>query len=230
MADASSPPPAHDGGAVRVVLRPLASGLPLGFLSFAIGMLLLGGLEVGWVETSEQATVGVLIAAFVFPLELVAAVMAFAARDTLATTVLGLFATSWLAQGLLDVRAEPGTTSDATGLFLLGFAVAIGGSAVLAAAAKPLFAVVLGLSTTRTVLAALYELTDGSGVQHAAGIVSLALAATAAYTGLALMVEDVRKHDTLPVLRRGPAAAATSATRLPNAGELAAEPGVRDQL
>src|SRR3954471_593840 len=104
----------HDGTPpVRIVVRPLATGLPLGFLSFAIGMLLLGGLEVGWVQTAEQPTTGILIAAFVFPLEFVAAIMVFLARDSLATTVLGLFATSWLAQGLIDVTAQPGTTSDA---------------------------------------------------------------------------------------------------------------------
>jgi hypothetical protein len=33
------------------------------------------------------------------------------------------------------------------------------------------------------------------------------LAAVAAYAGLALLVEDVRSEDVLPVLRRGPAAA-----------------------
>jgi succinate-acetate transporter protein len=215
---------------VRIMLRPVGSGLPLGFLSFAIGMLLLGGAEVGWVATREQPTLGVLIAAFVFPLELVAAIMAFLARDSLATTVLGLFATSWLAQGLIDLTGEPGQRSDAVGLFFVGFAVIIGSTAVIALTAKPLFAAVLALSTARTALSALYELAGGAGLEHAAGVVSLVLAGVATYTGLALLLEDVRPQAVLPIGRRGPAADAVRTGAPPPARDLTAEPGVRDQL
>ena len=38
---------------VRIVVRPFASSLPLGFFSFAIGMLLLGGLANGWLHPSD---------------------------------------------------------------------------------------------------------------------------------------------------------------------------------
>jgi succinate-acetate transporter protein len=221
---------ASEGVPARVVLRPIGTALPLGFLSFAIGMLLLGGLEVGWIATSEQAGVGILVGAFVFPLELVAAIMAFLGRDSLAATVLGLFATSWLAQGILDVVGPPGATSDAVGLFLLGYAVAIGGAALIAVAAKPLFAVVLGLSTTRSVLAGLYEFTGAGGVETAAGVASLALAAVATYTGLALLLEDARAHEVMPILRRGPAQAATAGDFQDQLGGVANEPGVRGQL
>jgi succinate-acetate transporter protein len=56
----------------RIMLRPVGSGLPLGFFSFAIGMLLLGCLSIGWIPVSEQKDVGLLLMAFVFPLELIA--------------------------------------------------------------------------------------------------------------------------------------------------------------
>ena len=81
----------------RIVLRPIGSGLPLGFFSFGIGMLLLGCLAIGWIPVSEQKQVGMILMSFVFPLEVVATVMAFLARDTLGATTLGLFTTSWAA-------------------------------------------------------------------------------------------------------------------------------------
>src|SRR5436305_15203185 len=96
---------------VRIMLRPIGSGLPLGFYSFGIGMLLLGCSALGWIPVSEQKDVGMMLMSFVFPLELVATVFAFLARDTLGATTLGLFTTSWLALGWADVSSPPGSTS-----------------------------------------------------------------------------------------------------------------------
>src|SRR5437868_9716447 len=105
----------------RIMLRPVGSGLPLGFYSFGIGMLLLGCSAIGWIPVSEQQDVGRLLMAFVFPLELVATVFAFLARDTLGATTLGLFTTSWLALGWADLTAQPGSTSVALGIYLFRF-------------------------------------------------------------------------------------------------------------
>ena len=105
---------------VRIVVRPYATSLALGFFSFGIGMLLLGGIANGWLHPSDRHTVGVLLAAFVFPLELVAAVVAFLARDTFGATGLGLFATSWLALGLVDMQASQDALSRAVGLYEFG--------------------------------------------------------------------------------------------------------------
>ena len=51
---------------VRIVVRPYATSLALGFFAFGIGMLLLGGVSNGWLHPSDRQTVGVLLAAFVF--------------------------------------------------------------------------------------------------------------------------------------------------------------------
>src|SRR3954467_14849267 len=88
----------------RIMLRPIGSGLPLGFFSFGIGMLLLGCFAIGWIPVDEQKQVGMLLMSFVFPLELIATVKAFLARDTLGATTLGLFTTSWLAIGWQTCR------------------------------------------------------------------------------------------------------------------------------
>ena len=100
----------------RIVLRPVGSGLPLGFFSFGIGMLLLGCSAIGWIPVNEQKDVGMFLVRFVFPLELVATVFAFLARDTLGATTLGLFTTSWLALGWADIASAPGKKSITVGI------------------------------------------------------------------------------------------------------------------
>jgi len=45
----------------RIFLRPIGSGLPLGFFSFGIGMLLLACSAIGWIPVSEQKDVGMLL-------------------------------------------------------------------------------------------------------------------------------------------------------------------------
>ena len=40
----------------RIVLRPLASSLPLGFFAFGVGSVLLTALELKWVPLAEGAT------------------------------------------------------------------------------------------------------------------------------------------------------------------------------
>jgi short-subunit dehydrogenase len=52
----------------RIVLRPLGSPLPLGFFSFAVGTVLLGCRELGWVAPRETTTLAVILLAFVAPL------------------------------------------------------------------------------------------------------------------------------------------------------------------
>src|SRR3954468_6630282 len=106
----------------RIVLRPVGSALPLGFFSFGIGMLLLGCQAVGWIPVGEQRDVAMVLIAFVFPLELVATIFAFLARDTLGATTLGLFTTSWLTLGWAQISSPPGSTSVTLGIYLFGFA------------------------------------------------------------------------------------------------------------
>src|SRR5207237_10617829 len=109
----------------RIFLRPIGSGLPLGFFAFGIGMLLLGCTAIGWIPVSEQKDVGMLLMSFVFPLELVATIVAFLARDTVGATTLGLFTTSWLALGWMDLESPPGSTSVTRGIYLFGFAASV---------------------------------------------------------------------------------------------------------
>jgi len=188
---------------VRIVVRPFASSLPLGFFSFAIGMLLLGGLANGWLHASDQHTVGLLLAAFVFPLETIAVVIAFLARDTFGATGLGMFSTSWLAFGLADLTSPAGQLSRAVGLMDFGFGFAIVVLAVAAFMGKPLIGTVMSLAAVRVVFSGVHEFGGPSSLWTAAGWLGVAIFVLAVYGGLAFLLEDVLQQEVLPVFRIG---------------------------
>ena len=214
---------------VRIALRPIGSGLPLGFFSFAIGMLLLGCEALGFIPVHEQHTDGMILMAFVFPLEFVATVFAFLARDTLGATTLGLFSTSWLTYGWLQLASPPGARSVTVAIYLIGFSTAIVLLGILSALGKPFFTVLLLASATRQLLDAVYELGGSRPLYHAAGGFALTLTAVAMYGGVALGLEDARQREVLPLFRRGGADAAFQGFEA-QLERLEAEPGVRQQL
>jgi succinate-acetate transporter protein len=215
---------------VRIVVRPYATSLALGFFSFGIGMLLLGGMANGWLHPSDVHTVGLLLAAFVFPLELLSAVIAFLARDTFGATGLGLFATSWLALGLADTQSSQSTLSRAVGLYELGFAFTIALLAVAAFAGKPLIAAILLASAVRGAFAAVHEWHGPAWAWTASGWLAVAIFAAAMYGGIAFLLEDVHKQQVLPVFRRGASRESLEGDLRAQLADLADEAGVRKTL
>ncbi len=213
----------------RIVLRPVGSVLPLGFFSFAIGMLVIGCQAIGWIPVSEQREVGMVLMSFVFPLELVATIFAFLARDTLGATTLGLFTTSWLTIGWLELASPPGATSVALGIYLFGFAAVATLLATLSALGKPLFSVLLLTAATRMVLSGVYEVGGGRELDRVSGGFAVGLDAVALYGGVALGLEDARQRQVLPLFRRGSAETAFEGYER-QLERLQAEAGVRQQL
>ncbi len=216
--------------AITINLRPLANPLPLGLYSFGIGMLLLAAQTAGWVPSREVTQVGIILATFVFPLEGVAAVIAFLARDTLAATVLGLFTTSWLTIGVILITSTPGATSLALGFYLLAFAAVVLALCAIAVSGKPLIAAVLALSAIRAILDGLFQVSGTVGLEHASGYAAAAIAGTAWYAGTALVLEDLRQRPLLPVFRRGAGRAALEGSLSEQLSRAEAEAGVRQQL
>lgn len=214
---------------VRIFLRPIGSGLPLGVFSFGIGMLLLGTQALGWNPVSEQKDVGMILMAYVFPLELVATLLAFLARDTLGGTTLGLFTTSWLTLGWVYLAGPAGATSVAVAIYLFGFATVVLLLALMSTLGKPFFSVVLLMSCTRMVLSGVYEIGAARTWDRISGGVGIALCVTALYGGAALALEDVRHRELLPLFRRGGADEAFQGYEA-QLERLEHEPGVRQQL
>jgi succinate-acetate transporter protein len=215
---------------VRVVVQPYGSALPLGFFAFGIGMLLLAALGAGWVKPFEANAIGTLLVTFVFPLEFLAAVIAFLARDTAAASSLALFAGSWLGVGVVSRESVPGSLSEALAWFLVGFTFVAVALAIAAAPGKPVLAGIMSLAAIRALLAAAYEFGAGRGWERAGGWVAFVIFLAAMYGGLALLLEEVHGRAVLPFARRGASKEAVEGDLTQQLRGLEDEPGVRHTL
>jgi succinate-acetate transporter protein len=216
--------------ATRIVLRPLANPLPLGFLALGAGTLVVAGLQLGWVRTAEAPSTALILLAFVFPLQLLAAVLAFSARDVVAGTGMGLLSGTWLSIALVSLGGPPGAISGPLGLLLLFSAVALLVPASVAAAGKVVPALVLVTASTRFASTGIYELGGGTAWKDVSAVVGLVLCALAVYAALAMAWEDARRRTLLPVLRRGRGRASIEGNLTDQLQLLEREAGVREQL
>jgi succinate-acetate transporter protein len=214
----------------RIVLRPIGSPLPLGILPLVPAGVLLGVMQLGGIPVSETKTVAFILLGFVVPLQLIASVLSFLARDTIAGTALGLFAGTWLATALALMAGPPGSRNHALGLFLL----CVGGSMVVLVAGASFGklgpALVMVLGSARFVVAGLYEILGGTTLEHAGAIIGLVLAGVALYSALATEVEDVQGETKLPLGRRAMAAEALQGPFDRQLERIEHEAGVRQQL
>lgn len=215
---------------VRVTVRPYGSVVPLGFLAFGIGMFLYAAYDAPWVKPTEAHTIGLMLVSFVGPLELVAAVIAFLARDTLAGVALGLFAGSWMLTGFATLQATPGQLSPAQGYFLIAFSIAILLLASVAWMGQPLIAAVMTISVLRGALSAVYQLGGGPEWNRIGGWLALGIFCLAMYTGLAFLLEDAKGVAILPLGRRGASREAIEGDLVTQLQGIGDEPGVRKHL
>ena len=127
-------PPTTNGDqpVTRVTLRPLGSTLPLGALTLVPAGTLLAGLQLGWFPANEAPIVAYVLLGFAVPLQLVASVLAFLARDSLVGTGFAVFTGIWLAFGLTTVSGSVGETSRVLPLLRSRVPVAVAGYVGLA--------------------------------------------------------------------------------------------------
>jgi succinate-acetate transporter protein len=217
-------------GLTRIVLRPIGSPLPLGILALVPAGVMMGVLQLGGMPVTQTKTVALLMLGFVVPLQIVASILCFLARDTVAGTGLALFGGTWLATSLALMSGQPGARSQALGVFLL----CVGGTMVvlIAGASFGKFgpALVLVLGATRFGVSGLYELIGSTGLEHAAAIIGFGLAGAALYSALATEVEDVRGELKLPMGRRKLAREAFEGPFESQLERIEREAGVRQQL
>jgi succinate-acetate transporter protein len=215
---------------VQIVLRPLASALPLGFFAFGVGTMLLTGLELEWIPPIETTQISLIVLCFVAPLQLASCLLAFAARDVGAGTALGLFGGTWTAMGTTLLSLPPASTSNALGVFMCALVVPLLALALGAATGKPVLAGVLLLGAARFGLTGVYELTANHSLSTVSGWLGVPLAALAGYFGLALLMEDAQGRTVLPLLRRADARMALEGPFEDQVEHLHHEAGVRRQL
>lgn len=170
----------------------MGNPLPLAFLALGVGTLTLSAIQLGWVPAGEGRDVAIVLIGFVFPLQLVAMIFAFLARDGAAAGGIGMIAGHWLVIGLVMISSPPGSTSDALGVFLLGASWLLLVPASASLPAKSLAAAVIAGAALRFAATGVYQLTGSGGWEDVAGIVGLALFVLAFGAGLAMTLADAR--------------------------------------
>ncbi|WP_069386223.1 hypothetical protein [Cellulosimicrobium cellulans] len=218
--------PAGTADVARVVLRPVGTPLPLGFLGLVVATVAFASVQLGWVPATQGSLVALGVLAFTVPTQLVACVVGFLARDPVAGTGMGVLAGTWGAVALVTLTTPPGASSPGLGVLLLCAAAALLVPAT-AGLAKPVAAVVMALSVLRFALTGVAEISGSSTWLSVAGVTGLVLGAVALYAALAFELEDVRGHAVLPLFRRGAGASAGLPADL---GHVTGEAGVRPQL
>ncbi|MDX6413486.1 MAG: uncharacterized protein QOH23_896, partial [Gaiellaceae bacterium] len=180
----------RDAARARVVLRPIASPLPLGFLALSAATTLVSGLQLGWLGAEQGKPVALILIAFVVPPQIVASILGFLARDGAAGTGMGILAGTWLSVALVMLTGRPGATSDALGLLLLVASLAMLVPASAALRGKLVPAAVLCTTSLRFLLTGVFQLTASGAWSDTAGAVGLLLGALAVYAAFALELED----------------------------------------
>ncbi|MFJ3582202.1 GPR1/FUN34/YaaH family transporter [Streptomyces sp. NPDC090127] len=211
----------------RITLRPIASPMPVGFFAVAIASVMVGSLQLGLLgEDSARAVALTILPAFV--LQLVVAVLAFGARDVLASTLMACFAGMWLASSLV-LALEPPGGARVLGVLNLVFAFFALLMASVARRKRALW-FVLCVAVPRFAVGALANLTGAELLVTVSGCLGLVLAAVAMYAAFALMLEDMRGEEVLPIGRRGPAHAAVEGDLAVQLRDLERQAGVRRTL
>ncbi|GAA2791220.1 GPR1/FUN34/YaaH family transporter [Kitasatospora sp. CM 4170] len=213
-------------GMTRINLRPIASPMPLGFYTVGIASVMVGCFQLGVFEDGRRAVGLAILPAFV--LQLVVAVFALGARDVLAATLMACFSGLWLASSLVLVLEPPGGT-EVLGVLNGTFAAFALMMAAVAGRKRALW-LVLCTAVPRFGVAALANLTGAAWLGRVSGGLGLLLAAVALYTAFALMLEDMRGEQVLPIGRSGPAHHAVVGDLAVQLRDLERQAGVRRTL
>ncbi|MFY1693253.1 hypothetical protein [Plantactinospora sp. WMMB782] len=213
----------------RINLRPIGTPLPLGFVGLVVATAAFGCLQLGWLPADQHRQVALGALLFTVPVQLIAAVFGFLARDPVAGTGMGILAGSWATAGVVTLTGPAGASSPGLGVLLL-CAAAVLLVPTVAATGKLVAATVMGLSALRFAVTGVAELTGSPGWRTGAGWCGLVLAAVALYAALGFELEDVRGRAVLPLLRTGSGRAVEADSVAAQLRGVAHEAGVREQL
>ncbi|SCG56881.1 hypothetical protein GA0070609_3213 [Micromonospora echinaurantiaca] len=211
----------------RINLRPIASPMPLGFYTIAIASAIASLLQLGLFDATDERAVALTILP-AFALQLVVSVLAFGARDVVAATLMAVFAGSWLATSLVLATDASGGMK-VLGVLNLSLA-AFAGLMVTVTMPKRALWFVLLIATPRHLVAGIYGLTGVAWLGHVAGALGLLLAGFCLYAAYALMLEDMKDEQILPIGRTGPAHAAVEGNLAVQLRNLERRAGVRRTL
>jgi len=211
----------------RIVLRPIGSPMPLGFFTVAIDSVVISVLQWGILPAADTKAVALIVFP-AFVIQVIVGIFAFLGRDSIGATLMLSFATTWLIDAIVLYLNPPGAAA-ALGIFFLVFA-AFAALMLLSALPKRALAAVLAVVVPRFLVAGIAEITGSHPVAQAAAVLGFLLAAVALYTAFALLWEDSRGRELIPVGRQGPALRATTGKLADQLRDIERQPGVRRTL
>ncbi|MFE6774523.1 acetate uptake transporter family protein [Streptomyces sp. NPDC057702] len=211
----------------RINLHPIASPMPVGFFAVAIASVIVACLQLGFLgDEAHRAVALTIFPAFI--LQLIVSILAFGARDVLAATLMACFSGTWLASSLV-LAVDPPSGSEVLGVLNLVFAVFALMMATVATRKRVMW-VVLCVAVPRFAVASLSNLTGATWLGYTSGAFGLLLAGVAMYAAFALLLEDMRGEEVLPLGRRGPAHDAVVGDLSVQLNNLERQAGVRRTL
>ncbi|MER7569092.1 GPR1/FUN34/YaaH family transporter [Streptomyces sp. NPDC097941] len=211
----------------RINLRPIASPMPVGFFAVAIASIIVGSMQLGFFgDDAHRAVALTILPAFI--LQLIVSILAFGARDVLAATLMACFSGTWLASSLV-LALDPPAGPKVLGVLNLVFAVFALLMATVANRKRAMW-FVLCVAVPRFTVAALFNFTGAAWLGYVSGALGLLLAGVAMYAAFALMLEDMRGQEVLPIGRRGPAYDAVEGDLAVQLRNLERQAGVRRTL
>jgi succinate-acetate transporter protein len=215
-----------------VLVRPIASPLPVTLLALAVASLVVSGQELGWYSPLDKPLVGWILIGFPAPLQLISMAWAFVTRSAPATAAAAVLSATWLATGLVDLHSGPAIpTPVPLGVMMLAAGGCLALVAVLQGASSAIApAVVFAAAALRFVLSGVSGVSSVESWQDAAGVLGLVISALAAYVALAAMLEESLGREVLPVGRRAAGAVGQEAPLDAQLDGVAHEPGVRRVL
>jgi len=214
----------------RIVLRPLATPLPLGFLALFFATVSAAGVELGWVPVGQERFVAVGILLLSVPVQLISCVYGFLVRDLVAGTGMGVVAGTWALFGAAVLLMAPGHRSAGLAWALVLSGVALCVPAFAAMESKLLAGGVMLTTVLRWWLTAAYEWGAPHEVKLVAGAVGVALGALALYASLAFELEDQTRETVLPTFRRSSGLEAMTGDLGTQVSRAQNEAGIRKQL
>ncbi|WP_300012151.1 hypothetical protein [Pseudonocardia sp.] len=132
-------------------------------------------VQLDWVAADQGRVAALAALLLTVPLQVLASVFGFLARDPVAETGMGLLAGAWAVAGMVTLTSAPGTTSRALGVVLLAVAAALLVPCA-AATGKILTAAVMAMSALRFAATGVYELTASGTWATVAGWIGVLLA------------------------------------------------------
>lgn len=204
--------------------------MPLALVGLTVSSAVLSSLQLDWIPLTQEHQTALVLMAFAFPLQAVASVLLFLARDAPAGAGIGVLAFSWLTLGLLLFMSPPGGTGAVLSVFLFAAGAALLPGIASTFVSKIVPAGILLLACAKLVLTGVYEKVGTTSWEHAAGWEGLVLAGASIYAALASDFESELHRTVLPLGRWGIGRRAIDHDIDAQSHALEREPGVRPQV